>query len=276
MEDLPNFSAPADTDTAAPAGLDRDSVVPLWSQLLFDLRRRLAAGEFDDSFPGELALVEDYRVSRTTVREALRHLRSDGTVIAGRGRRPRLAAPAGIQQPLGALYSLFASVEHAGMRQRSVVLYVGLCTEPSVAAHLRLGPSTDLFHLERIRLADEEPLAIDRAWFPATIGARLADADFSHTSLYGELVRRTGVRLTGGRETIHARLPSAGEQEALGVGSEVPVFSIHRLGCVGGRPIEWRHSVVRADSFSMVAECTSGIGVRLDPAELAGPDHVVS
>ena len=88
--------------------LDRSSG-PLWASLLADLRRRLADGEFADAFPGELALVEQYGVSRHTVREALRHLRSEGTVTAARGRKPRLAPPE-VEQQLGALGSLFTAV----------------------------------------------------------------------------------------------------------------------------------------------------------------------
>ena len=41
--------------------LDRRRADPLWTQLLADLRRRLDAGEFATAFPGELALVAEYR-----------------------------------------------------------------------------------------------------------------------------------------------------------------------------------------------------------------------
>src|SRR5215813_6410797 len=85
--------------------LDRSSPLPLWAQLRTDLRRRLDEGAFDEEFPGELALVEEYGVSRHTVRSALRDLRAEGLVVAERGRRPRRASHDLITQPLGALYS---------------------------------------------------------------------------------------------------------------------------------------------------------------------------
>ena len=78
--------------------LDRRGTDPLWAQLLADLRRRLGSGEFAASFPGELALVAEYGVSRHTVREALRRLREEGLVVAERGRAPRLASPTEIAQ----------------------------------------------------------------------------------------------------------------------------------------------------------------------------------
>src|SRR6185295_17013007 len=66
--------------------MDRSSALPLWAQLHADLMDRIAAGEFTAEFPGEHALTEAYGLSRHTVREALRHLRADGILIAERGR----------------------------------------------------------------------------------------------------------------------------------------------------------------------------------------------
>ncbi|MGH3591649.1 MAG: GntR family transcriptional regulator, partial [Pseudonocardiaceae bacterium] len=52
--------------------VDRSSPLPLWAQMQEDLRRRLTTGAFAERFPTELELVEQYAVSRHTVREALR------------------------------------------------------------------------------------------------------------------------------------------------------------------------------------------------------------
>src|SRR5690242_1785912 len=164
----------------------------LWQQLLADLRRRLADGEFADAFPGELALADRYRVSRQTVRQALRQLRADRVVVAARGRQPRVT-PVEIEQPVGALYSLFASVEATGQEQRSIVHTLDVRADGVIAARLRLEESTPLVFLERLRLAGGEPLAVDRVWLPVHLGAPLLDADFTHTALYTEYRRRCRV-----------------------------------------------------------------------------------
>jgi len=44
--------------------VDRDSALPLWAQVLGDLRRRLASGEFGDRVPGDDELTAQYGVSR--------------------------------------------------------------------------------------------------------------------------------------------------------------------------------------------------------------------
>ncbi len=258
--------------TSGPRAVDRASALPLWAQVHADLRRRLDDGEFTDAFPGELALVAEYAVSRHTVREALRRLRSDGIVIAERGRSPRVAGPRMIEQPLGALYSLFASVEAAGQVQRSVVRVLDVRADGIVAARLALEESTPLLYLERLRLAAEAPLAVDRVWLPASLAAPLLKVDFTHTALYDELAGRCGVRLSGGHEHLRAVVPTAAERALLSIGPGVAAFAINRLGCSGGTPIEWRHTLVRGDRFTVSAQFSAREGYRLDSAGLAAGD----
>lgn len=244
--------------------IDRDSPLPLWAQLLDDLRRRANRGEFADAFPSEMALVAEYGVSRNTVRDAVGRLRADGVVVAGRGRRPRLGVNVEIEQPLGALYSLYESVEAAGHEQRNVVRALDVRRDPDAAAHLALDRDAPLLYLERLRFAGDEPLAIDQVWFPAELASPLLGVDFTHTGFYDELASRTGVRLTGGREHLQAVTPTRLQRSLLGLGAGVAALAIDRLGFSRTRPVEWRHTVVRGDRFSVTAEFSAGAGYRLD------------
>lgn len=235
--------------------VDRRSPLPLWAQVQADIERRLRRGEFSDAFPGEMELVDQYGVSRQTVREALRRLREGGLVEAARGRAPKVASTE-ITQPQGALYSLFASVQATGHVQRSIVRALDARADGTVAARLSLEESTPLIYLERIRLVDEEPLAMDRVWLPARIAAPLLDSDFTQTSLYEELDRRCGVRLTGGRELVRAIVPTAAERVLLGIPETTAALAIERTGEVKGQPVEWRSTVVRGDRFSLLTDFT--------------------
>jgi GntR family transcriptional regulator len=85
-----------------------------------------------------------------------------------------------ITQPLGALYSLFASVESAGLRQTSTIRGRDLRADGVIANRLGLEASTSLFRMERLRLAGGEPLALGIVWLPGDLGAQLLDADFTH------------------------------------------------------------------------------------------------
>ncbi|HLR83939.1 MAG TPA: GntR family transcriptional regulator [Nocardioidaceae bacterium] len=245
-----------------PDPLDRDSTAPLWRQLHDDVLRRLEGGEFSASFPGEHTLRGQYGVSRQTVRTALRSLRESGAIIAGRGMTPRVGTGR-IEQSLGTLYSLFTSVERAGMTQHSSVLALDRRTDEAVAHELGLSSDAELIHLSRIRYADESPIAFDQSWLPASLAAPLLDADFTRTALYDELESRCGVRPGGGSEIIDAVNLTPDEARRLGCAPGAAAFSIQRTGCLRGRPIEWRHSLVRADRFRVNTRFSPASGYRL-------------
>ncbi len=252
-----------DADSVGARRLVRGDRTPLWQQLLADLRARVEAGEFTESFPGELELVADYQVSRHTVREALRQLRADGVVTAERGRRPRLGERVEIAQPAGALYSLYVAVREAGLEQESQVRVLEGRTDPVIASRLGLRKNAKMLFLERLRWAGDAPLALDQAWLPWGIGTSLLEADFSHAALYHLLAERAGVRLSGGREQIHAVVPTAAQRAVLDAPSGVAAFAIDRLGRRGDTPVEWRHTLVRADRFALTAESSARDGYRL-------------
>ncbi len=239
------------------AVIDRSSPVPLWAQVLADLQRRIRAGEFDERFPTDHELISQYDVSRHTVREAVRRLVDDGVLRRERGRGTFVVRPL-VAQPVGAIYSLFRSVESQGMTQRSRVLDLREVVEPEVAARLGVDPETLLVRLERVRLADDSPLAHDTAWLPATVARPLLDADFTRTALYDELERRCGVRPEAGTEWVHVALPDPTEQRLLDIGRHQPVWVIERHTTAGGRPLEWRRTVVRGDRYALVARWSEG------------------
>lgn len=239
--------------------LDRSSPMPLWAQLEAELRRRLDAGEFDDGFPTDAQLVNRYEVSRHTVREAIRQLNKTGVLRRERG-RGTVVNRAEFEQPLGGLYSLFKSIESAGVVQTSTVLEVGAVQNAEAAMHLGLDEEVELFFLERIRFAGDLPLAVDRAWLPLSLAAPLLDADFSHTALYDELERSCGIRPNRGWERLMPVLPSFADRDRLGLKRNDAAFFLERLGQHNNETIEWRTTTIRGDRYRFVADWSSNDG----------------
>jgi GntR family transcriptional regulator len=198
------------------------------------------------------------------VREALRRLRASGAVSAARGQPSRVRPATEIEQPLGALYSLFAAVRAAGLAQRSVVRFLDVRTDAAVAGRLGCERAEQFVYLERLRLAGSEPLALDRAWLVARVARPLLHADFRHTALYDELAGRCAVRVSGGREQLRAVVPTPADRALLGIGPRIGAFAIDRLGCADGMPVEWRHTVIRGDRFSVTAQFSDPDGYRVD------------
>ncbi len=250
--------------SAGAATIDRRSSLPLWAQLEAELRRRLELGHFEIRFPTDRELIEIYEVSRHTARHAVAKLGSDGIVKRERGVGTSIDRHQFVQS-LGSLYSLFQLVESSGVEQRSRVLELERGTHAEAASQLGLAADAPLLYLSRLRLAADEPLAIDRLWLPFDIGEPLLDVDFSHTALYDELERTVGHRPSSGWERIRPVVPPEADRILLGIDGHDAVFSLQRLGMIDNRPIEWRITLIRGDRFSFMADWSAGksYGLRL-------------
>src|SRR5208283_3350710 len=143
--------------------LDVSDPMPLWAQLAIELRRRLAAGEFDARFPTEAELVGTFGVSRATVREAIRRLRGEGLLDARRG-SGTFVVRRQLDAPILGTSGLAQAITAAGFAEASRVLRMeqGPAGERAAQA-LGIGDDEVVQWVERLRYADGEPLALDRS-----------------------------------------------------------------------------------------------------------------
>ena len=156
------------------------------------------------------------------------------------------------------LYSLFQSIESAGIEQHSQVVAQREEVNMTAAGVLGLPLDTAFFFLERIRSAGKEPLAIDRTWVPLSIGAPLLDVTFGHTALYDEMERHCRMRPDAGWERIAPLLPSPAERAQLQLRRGQAAFFLERLSTAGGQPVEWRTTTIRGDRYRFVSEFEVG------------------
>jgi len=245
--------------------LDRSQSTPLWSQLETDLRIRLEAGEFTEAFPTDLELTEAYGVSRHTVREAIRHLNKTGVLKRERG-RGTVVNRAEFEQSLGTLYSLFQSVESAGVEQASEVLRCEVVEDSVAAAQLGVGESAELVLLERLRLAGGSPLAVDRAWLLREVAEPLLEVDWSRTALYRELQLAGAPVPNQGWERLTPIVPSAADRKRLGLSKSDAAFFLERLGSRDGVAVEWRTTIIRGDRYRFVTDWSAGARTELRPS----------
>ncbi|MCP3990087.1 MAG: GntR family transcriptional regulator [Actinomycetia bacterium] len=239
--------------------------MPLWAQLESELRRRLESGEFDDGhFPTDLDLTEAYEVSRHTVREAVRHLNQTGLLTRERG-RGTVVNRSEFEQSLGTLYSLFNSLESAGVSQTSEVLDLRVVTDAEAASRLGVDESSQLVLLARLRMAGDAPLAVDRAWLPDDLAAPLLDVDWTQTALYDELAKIGAPVPNQGWERLTPVIPTATDRTRLGLRESDATFFLERLGSRDGKPIEWRTTIIRGDRLRFVTDWSAGAPSELRP-----------
>lgn len=239
--------------------IDRANPLPLWAQLLRILRERIDAGAYDEAFPTDEHLSQEFGLSRHTVRDAVRRLQDEGLVTRRRGIGTTVRRPS-VEQPSGVLYSLFRTIEAEGHEQRSEVLDRAIVRDVAAAERLDLPPDAELFRLERLRCFDGAPFAHDVVWLPGEVARPLLTADFGRTGLYDQLAAHGLATPDAGGETILPILPDATERRLLDVPADQAVYRIERRSLAGGRPLEWRLTTMRADRYTIVARWSPGPG----------------
>src|SRR5262250_1834971 len=158
-------SVPPDLETPAPSviTIDRTSPVPLYFQLAqhFEATIRSGALKVGSRLENEVQLAERLGLSRPTVRAAFQYLSNKGLVVRKRG-AGTLVANERIDRNVE-LTSLYDDLALAGRSPATKVLLAEVThASEQVADALALPEGARVLSLERIRLADGEPMALMR------------------------------------------------------------------------------------------------------------------
>jgi GntR family transcriptional regulator len=201
--------------------------------------------------PSERLLAQRYGVARATVTQAIDGLVSRGLVYRVHGSGTFVAEPK-FRQPL-TLTSFTEDMRARGMTPGSLVRSQAIAPASEVVArHLALVPGTPVVHLERVRTADGEPMALERTHLPAQRLPGLEDADLTDASLYELLERKWGVRVAEADQW--ASVVRLGEEEAalLHVSAAQPALLFQRVTRdPAGTPVEYVRSLYRGDRYEV-------------------------
>jgi GntR family transcriptional regulator len=201
--------------------------------------------------PSERLLAQRDGGARATVTQAIDGLAARGLVYRVQGSGTFVAEPK-FRQPL-TLTSFTEDMRARGMTPGSVVRGQAIVPASEVVArHLALVPGTPVVHLERVRTADGEPMALERTHLPAQRLPGLEDADLTDTSLYELLERKWGVRVAEADQWASVVRVSDEEAALLHVSAEQPALLFQRVTRdPAGTPVEYVRSLYRGDRYEV-------------------------
>lgn len=197
--------------------LNKYSGVPLHDQLA-NLIRNQVMSKFlrpDDRLPSERDLCEQYGISRITVRQAISALVQEGLLYSTAGKGTFVCGSA-LTEELQPLSSFTQDLERRGMRPRSVLISANVIpADDLLAARLGVPRGAEIVCLNRLRLSDELPIAIQHTHLPHHLCPDLLKFDFSKVSLYEVLRKEYDLRLAHSDTFIEAALADPEEAKLL-------------------------------------------------------------
>lgn len=231
------------------------STAPKYVALAARLREQVARQAVGTPVPSERDLASETGVSRMTARKAIELLVAEGRVTREVGRGSFVARPA-LSLPL-TLTSFTEGVRQRGMTPSARVIEAVTAPARELAAIFGIDEDEPLVRLTRVRLADERPMALERASLLASAAPGLLEAaDFSIASLYEVLENPYGVRFDAGTQVIHAGLIGAADAALLDAEAGSPVLEFVRTSTSAGTVLEHTVSLYPADRFALSAAIT--------------------
>jgi GntR family transcriptional regulator len=213
---------------------------------LSDVLTELSVRELgpDVAIPSERELMTTYNVSRATVRRAIESLVADGLLhrIHGKGTfvsRPRLESRLH-------LASFSQDMRRRGLTPSTVLLGIDADVPPAeVRTALELGPEALAWRLARIRLADDQPIALENGWYPCSV---LPDLDRRDVGGFRESY---GLVIDSAEQTLWGESADAATARRLDAPLHTPLLVFRRISRAGNQLVEYVVSRYRGDRYEI-------------------------
>lgn len=223
---------------------------PKYLQIREIVLRGLRELKIGDKLPTEDELAAQFRVSRETIRGALRSLEHEGII----SRRPRLGTWLSREpsRPLDArLTGPIEDFTALGISTTTRLLGTRTIRSPSdVAAALGLWGKEDVFELKRVRFFEGQPLCLLEAYLPLAISRRLARRKLDGGLIVPVLRELLGCEIREEHQKIEALAATRALASLLGMRPRDPVLRIGRLFVdSSGQPVAFFKVSYHADRY---------------------------
>ncbi|WP_290770763.1 GntR family transcriptional regulator [Anaerofustis sp.] len=159
-----------------------------------------------DTFPSERELCEKYKVSRPTIKSALKLLEEENLII----KKPRkgtffLGNSPYTDHQISSVIGFYNDVKLQGRKTKSKVLFQNTeRADEYIAKKLKIKSGDYIFRLERLRYLDGNIFALTNSYLPLKFVDYLISKDFSDCSLYDVLSKKGITPFSGNQELIIA------------------------------------------------------------------------
>ncbi len=225
---------------------------PLYLQIASTLRAKINDGEIihDEALPSERELTIMTGASRVTIRKAVDKLVSEGLIYRRQGSGTYVSSRI---QTASSFLSSFTddAVDRGDLPGVLWIMKSFSAPTADEAARLRISMTSEVARLGRVRLANDEPLAIENAVVPKVF---LHDLQLVDDSLY-EALAKLKYRPVRGRQKIRASLATPTEASLLQIDEGSEVLRIERTTYTSsGSIVEFTRSAYRGDRYEFVSD----------------------
>lgn len=214
------------------------------------IRSKIYAKELtpNDRIPSEHQLMNEFSVSRGTVRKALKTLVDEGLLVQEHGRGTFVSEPNVTRPGTDRPFSFAESLIDRGIIFKTTVLEKErISANPDVAKHLHIEPGAPVLRLRRVRHAGGKPIMVLDSWTPLDLCPGLMDLPFDRVSLFNAIEHASGRRIVYSSMAYSARAAGKEFARIMQVSENAPVLNLEQLMVLeDGTPVEWGDTMLGA------------------------------
>lgn len=225
---------------------------PLWSQLYDILETRILSGEYREGelMPSEMALIEEFDVSRVTVRQAMDKLINSKLISRKRGKGTFVLKHE--NRVATSFQSSFHGVkEQNNTNDRRVIDITYVIPPIEVAYFFGISTETKVLKLIRKTYVDNVPMTYYESYLNPIVP--LDDATDFSKSMY-EKLDDVEYPITHVKERITASIMNVTEKKIFETTKNQAIMNRTRMGNSGEIPIEYTISKYIADGYELVID----------------------
>lgn len=230
--------------------IDKKSPVPAYFQLKNILMEKIKSGEYPAGsvIPSERELSENLGISRMTARQAISQLAAEKYLVREKGKGTFVNK---IKFEQRNIMSFSETVRKLGMIPSTRVLEFSQerdCFE--VMEMLDIKPDENVFRIKRLRLADENPIAVEEVFIPESLCPDIDKLDLT-TSLYRLLKSNYSIEISYIDNKIEAVKADKENRGLLMLSSSEPVLKISGISYTQeGKKLFYERDIYRADKYN--------------------------
>ncbi len=245
-----------------PRRINKDLPVPYYFQIVQVLRESIAdlkenEGEDKIPLPSETEMSEMFSVNRGTIRHALDMLEREGLIYREKG-RGTFVRRRRVELDLSYLCSTTDDLKNRGWEPATEVISINKVSPRShIRTSLNLEEGEKVWEVYRLRLANNEPISLQRAFYPVYMMPDLVQKDLT-SSLFRIWQESYHIQPRDAEQTIRTRIPTSEEAEVLQTTDCDPIFEITRVTFdINSTPFEYLISVWRGDRYDFYVRLSS-------------------
>ena len=239
--------------------IDKNSQIPLHTQLAALLKAQIAAGVFapNTSLPSEREMCEQYKISRTTVREAIHKIEKEGLIQRFAGKGIYVTEP---QQKMAIHVSLkgFTSdvKREGGFPSSNLISATVISVVPNkLTDRMKLDKNDEVVKIIRLRCNNGIPLALHTVYLNHRLCPGILDHNLSKESLFNILINQYGITLARAEEQIYAGLANLEELKLLALSYPSAVLRSERTTLTdSGEVVEYSQATYCGESYRMIVD----------------------